>query len=91
MLRVQASQRVSFQEVRLTLTVATQVDPPGIPAAERFPQAFPALFITDGKSPSTRLFGSIEPLGTVNRQREETYTVFIVAEPTAAFPTASGD
>jgi len=62
-----------------------------IPAAERLPRAFPALFVIEGKTPPTRWFGRIEPVGTLVRNTGrpgESYTAFIVSEPTADFPTA---
>jgi hypothetical protein len=62
-----------------------------IPAAERYPHAFPALFVVQGTTPPTRWFAHIEPAGTLLRDTgnaTETYTAFIVSEPTAAFPTA---
>jgi len=62
-----------------------------IPAAERLPQLFPALFIRAGDSPPTQLFQQVQTVGTVTRLKgsraQETYTVFIVSEPTAAFPS----
>lgn len=60
-----------------------------IPAAERFPQAFPALFVVRGDAPPARWFEQIEPVGTLTRgggAAIETYTAFVVSEPTAAFP-----
>ena len=62
-----------------------------IPAAERFPRQFPALFLVEGSGPPTRWFGKIEVVGTLKRGTSrvgETYTAFIVDEPTAAFPAA---
>ncbi len=62
-----------------------------IPVAERFPQAFPALFVVRGTAPTARWFTRIEPVGTITRgmgEATETYTAFVVSEPTAAFPTA---
>lgn len=62
-----------------------------IPAAERFPRAFPALFLVEGSDPPTRWFNQVEAVGTLKRdigRVGEAYTVFIVDEPTGAFPTA---
>lgn len=62
-----------------------------IPPAERFPQAFPALFLVQGSAPPTVWFGRVEAVGTLIRgtgRAIETYTAFVVSEPTAAFPTA---
>jgi hypothetical protein len=62
-----------------------------IPAAERFPQAFPALFVVEGNIPPTRWFGKVEAVATLKRdigRAGETYTAFMVSEPTGAFPTA---
>jgi hypothetical protein len=62
-----------------------------IPAAERFPRQFPALFLVQGSDPPTRWFKKAEAVGTLKRdigRAGETYTAFIVDEPTDAFPTA---
>lgn len=62
-----------------------------IPSAERFPRAFPALFLVQGNSPPTRWFARVEAVGTLTRgigAATETYTAFVVSDPTAAFPTA---
>ena len=62
-----------------------------IPAAERFPRAFPALFLVQGDSPPTRWFAEVKPVGTVTRltgDAAETYTAFIVSSPTRDFPSA---
>ncbi len=62
-----------------------------IPPAERFPRAFPALFLVQGDSPPTRWFARIEAVGTLTRgtgRAIETYTAYVVSEPTAEFPTA---
>lgn len=62
-----------------------------IPAAERYPRAFPALVLVPGDRPPTRWFGKVEAVGTLTRdigRASESYTAFIVSEPTAAFPTA---
>jgi 4-amino-4-deoxy-L-arabinose transferase-like glycosyltransferase len=61
-----------------------------IPAPERIPRAFPALFVTQGMSPPTRWFTKVEPAGMLTRgsgRAAETYTAFIVSEPTEAFPS----
>ena len=61
-----------------------------IPVAERLPQEFPAAFVRQGDEPPTELFAKVEAAGTVTRlsgSEQETYTVFIVSEPTAALPT----
>lgn len=64
-----------------------------IPAPERVPQAFPAAFVREGNKPPTEYFGKVETAGTVTRltgtKAQEIYTVFIVSEPTAAFPTVN--
>ncbi len=60
-----------------------------IPADERFPQAFPALFVVRGDGTPSRWFEQTEPVGTLTRgvgAAIETYTAFIVSEPTAEFP-----
>jgi len=62
-----------------------------IPAAERFPRAFPALFVVEGSDPPTRWFKQVEVVGSMRRdigRAGEAYTAFIVDEPTGAFPTA---
>lgn len=62
-----------------------------IPAAERYPRAFPALVLVPGDRPPTRWFGKVEAVGTVTRdtvRSSDSYTAFIVSEPTASFPTA---
>jgi len=62
-----------------------------IPAAERFPRQFPALFLVQGIAPPTQWFTKTEAVGTLTRgtgRATETYTAFIVDEPTSAFPTA---
>ena len=62
-----------------------------IPPAERLPQAFPAIFVRQDDTPPTAYFARIEPAGTVTRlsgKAAETYSLFIVSEPTAAFPAA---
>jgi len=62
-----------------------------IPAAERFPRAFPALFVVEGNIPPVQWFGKIEAVGTLTRsigRDGESYTAYIVSEPTGAFPTA---
>ena len=59
-----------------------------IPAAERFPRDFPALFVVEGSAPPSRWFSRIETVGTVQRAAGETYTAFIVDDPTGDFPTA---
>jgi len=58
-----------------------------IPVAERLPLEFPALFVVQGSAPPSRWFGRIEAVGTLQRV-DETYTAFIVDEPTGEFPTA---
>lgn len=62
-----------------------------IPAAERFPQEFPALFVVPGDTPPTHWFGEVEAVGSLTRgtgRAAEDYTAFIVSEPTEAFPSA---
>ena len=62
-----------------------------IPAPERFPRQFPALFLVQGSEPPTYWFSRAVAVGTVTRgtgRATETYTAFIVDEPTSAFPTA---
>jgi 4-amino-4-deoxy-L-arabinose transferase-like glycosyltransferase len=62
-----------------------------IPPAERFPQAFPALFLVQGEAPPSRWFERVQAVGTLTRgtgRAIDTYTAFVVSEPTAAFPTA---
>jgi 4-amino-4-deoxy-L-arabinose transferase-like glycosyltransferase len=62
-----------------------------IPAPERFPRAFPALFVTQHGAPPERWFGKVAPAGTLRRgtgRAAETYATFIVSEPTGAFPSA---
>lgn len=62
-----------------------------IPAAERYPRAFPALVLVPGNRPPVRWFGKVEAVGTLSRnigRTGESYTAFIVSDPTAAFPTA---
>ncbi|RZL86945.1 MAG: hypothetical protein EOP73_31380, partial [Variovorax sp.] len=62
-----------------------------IPAAERFPRAFPALFLVQGSEPPTQWFEQAVAVGTLKRdigRAGETYTAFIVDAPTGAFPTA---
>lgn len=62
-----------------------------IPAAERYPRAFPALVLVSGDRPPTQWFGRVEAVGTLSREigrASEGYTAFIVSEPTASFPAA---
>ena len=62
-----------------------------IPAAERYPRAFPALVLVPGDNAPRRWFGKVEAVGTVTRDigsSGESYTAFIVSEPTDAFPSA---
>lgn len=62
-----------------------------IPAAERFPREFPALLLVEGQAPPGNWFGRIEAVGTLRRdigRAGETYTAFIVDDPTDAFPAA---
>lgn len=60
-----------------------------IPPAERYPRAFPALFVVRGAAPPDRWFTAVEPVGTLTRlsgSAAETYTAFVVSGPTAEFP-----
>lgn len=64
-----------------------------IPPGERWPTRFPAIVVIEGVPASATpgpQFGSWRLLGSVDRggpgDRQETYTVFAVADPTADFP-----
>ncbi len=62
-----------------------------IPAAERYPRAFPALVLVSGDRPPDRWFGKVEAVATLTREigrAGESYTAFVVSEPTAEFPAA---
>jgi len=62
-----------------------------IPAAERYPRAFPALVLGSRNRPPTQWFGKVEEVGSLRREigrTSEDYTAFIVSEPTDSFPVA---
>jgi 4-amino-4-deoxy-L-arabinose transferase-like glycosyltransferase len=75
-----------------------QVDEPQrwdfLPPLDGDALGWPALFITTSPDAVTALFGQAKAVGTVDRDNAhgpiETYSLFVVSDPTSAFLTAEG-